>query len=243
MRRVCQVVVLGLTLSAPYICVAQSPPVSPAHPAAKRSQGFLDYALGKINPNNTDYGTSAADARAELVAYTIQNLFFWSNLVSLTLLTATSITLVLLLRTQDKREIIAATLIAQLWNGRVVDRREIVRRTEMYNVLVEAKNSALTTTPTSMTDEESATIAAKPNTKEKPSAKTSVQRKAGVSDSPSSAGETGSPEFGGSGQEGLVLKSQVQALRNSERNLRARLNQVSQDLERERQRNQTIKGA
>lgn len=243
MRRVCQVVVLGLTLSVPYICVAQSPAVSPTHPAAKRSQGFLDYALGKINPNNKDYGTSAADARAELVAYTIQNLFFWSNLVSLTLLTATSITLVLLLRTQDKREIIAATLIAQLWNGRVFDRREIVRRTEMYNVLVEAKNSALTTTPTSMTDEEPATIPAKTNTKEKPSAKSGVQRRAAVPNLLSSTGETGSTGPSEPGQKSLLMENQIQALRNSERSLRARLNQVSEDLERERQRNQTLKGA
>ncbi|MBN9617594.1 MAG: hypothetical protein BGO25_10470 [Acidobacteriales bacterium 59-55] len=243
MRRICQIVVLGLALTAPYICAAQPPPVSPTHPAVKHSQGFFDYALGKINPENKDYGASAADARAELVACTIQNLFFWSNLLSLTLLAATSIALALVIRTQDKREIIAATLIAQLWNGRVVDRREIVRRTEMYNVLVEAKNSALTTRPASMTHEEPATIPAKPNAKEKPSAKSGVQRRAAVPNLPSSTGETGSTGPSEPGQKGLLMENQIQALRNSERSLRARLNQVSEDLERERQRNQTLKGA
>jgi len=243
MKRIFQNAFLCVALSRSCVGYAQSTTPSPAHPATKRSQGFLDYALGKINPSNKDYGSSAADARGEVVAYTIQNLYFWSNVVSLTLLAATSTAFVLVLRTQDKREIIAATFIAQLWNGRVVDRKEIVRRTAMYNTLVEAKNASLTIKPPAPPEEEHATATTAPAKEEKPSAKSGVQRKAVVSDSPSSEGETGSPDGSESGQAGLALKTQVQALRNSERNLRARLNQVSQDLERERQRNQALKGA
>jgi len=243
MKRIFQNAFLCVALSTSCVGYAQSTTPSPAHPATKRSQGFLDYALGKINPSNKDYGSSAADARGEVVAYTIQDLYFWSNVVSLTLLAATSTAFVLVLRTQDKREIIAATFIAQLWNGRVVDRKEIVRRTAMYNTLVEAKNASLTIKPPAPPEEEHATATTAPAKEEKPSAKSGVQRKAIVSDSPSSEGETGSPDGSESGQAGLALKTQVQALRNSERNLRARLNQVSQDLERERQRNQALKGA
>lgn len=242
MKGIRQIAILGLVLSAPFVCPAQPLAPVPAHPAAKRSQGFLDYALGKINPNNKDYGASAADARSEVVAYTIQSLYFWSNVVSLTLLAVTSTALVLVLRTQDKREIIAATLIAQLWNGRVVDRKEIVRRTAIYNALVEEKNEALNLKPTSKTNEETAVSPAKPNKQEKPSSQSGVQGKAGVSNSPSSAGEIGSKDSSES-KEDVLVQSQVQALRNSERNLRARLNQVSQDLERERQRNHSLKGA
>jgi hypothetical protein len=40
-----------------------------------------------------------------------------------------------------------------------------------------------------------------------------------------------------------LLESQNQALRDVERNLRERLNQLSQDLEQERLRNQALKGA
>ncbi len=242
MKHICYATILGLAVSTACVSFAQSPTSAPAHPAAKRSQGFLDYALGKINPGNNDYGAAAADARSEIVANTIQTLYFWSNVVSLTLLAATSTALVLILRTQDKREIIAATLIAQLWNGRVVDRKEIVRRTAMYNALVESKNAALTLKAPAIPSEGTVN-AATVTSEQKPSPRSGVRRKAGVSDSPSSAGETGSPDFSESGQDGIALKSQVQALRNSERNLRARLNQVSQDLERERQRNQTLKGA
>src|SRR6266852_5264640 len=61
------------------------PPSAP-HQTARRSQGFLDYALGKINPANRDYGLSAADLRAEVVHDSIDDLYFWSNLVTLSLL-------------------------------------------------------------------------------------------------------------------------------------------------------------
>jgi hypothetical protein len=61
------------------------PPSAP-HQTARKSQGFLDYTLGKINPANKDYGLSAGDLRAEAVHGSIDDLYFWSNLVTLGLL-------------------------------------------------------------------------------------------------------------------------------------------------------------
>jgi hypothetical protein len=61
--------------------------------------------------------------------------------------------------------------------------------------------------------------------------------------SPSSTGETGTLPPSELAEKAIFLEGQNQALRNSERNLRDRLNQVSQDLEQERRRNQTLKGA
>lgn len=243
MKHIYQVAALGLALSAPCVCVAQSPTPAPAHPAARRSEGFLDYALGKINPNNKDYGATAADIRNEVVTYTIQSLYCWSNVVSLTLLAATSTALVLVLRTQDKREIIAATLISQLWNGRVVDRKEIARRTAMYNELVEAKNSALTLSSTVSKEDHREAVVSDQTTRPQPGQKSRVQSKAAAPQSPSSLGETGTLPPGGLAEKAIFLEGQNQALRNSERNLRDRLNQVSLDLEQERRRNQTLKGA
>jgi hypothetical protein len=113
----------------------------------------------------------------------------------------------------------------------------------MYNALVEAKNSALTAKPSVSPNGDASNTTTASVAQEKPSAKSGVQRKAAVSNSPSSTGETGSTGPSEPGQKGLLMESQIQALRNSERSLRARLNQVSEDLERERQRNQTLKGA
>ncbi len=247
MKSICRVAIVGFTLIAPSLFAAQSAAsTAPSQPTPKRSQGLLDYALGKINPNNKDYGDSAADARSELVGYTIQNIYFWSNVVSLSLLAGTSTALVLVLRTQDKREIIAANLISQLWNGRVIDRQEIVRRTGMYNTLVETKNAALSQTPSPDREQPSESQAAEQPSQKQTGKKTRVPSEAAAPQSPASHTErveTGSAPSGELQQKTTLLQGQNQALRNSERNLRERLNQVSQDLEQERRRNQTLKGA
>ena len=192
MRSVYRTALFGLTLCVSSVCAAQSPqPATPSHPAAKRSQGVIDYALGKINPDNKDYGDSVADARSEVVGATIQSLYFWSNVVSLTLLAATSTALAFVLRTQDKREIIAANLISQLWNGRVVDRKEIVRRTDMYNALVEARNSSLTPSSSVIEDEHREVPISDQATRTQSGQKSRAQSKTAAPKSPSSTGETG----------------------------------------------------
>jgi hypothetical protein len=247
MKNICRVAILGITLGVSSPCPSQSvPSAAPSQPTPKRSQGLLDYALGKINPDNKDYGASAADARSELVGYTIQNLYFWSNVVSLSLLAAVSTGLVLVLRTQDKREIIAANLICQLWNGRVIDRREIVRRAGLHNALVEAKNAALSPAASPTKGERAESPVSELSSQKQPGKKVRVQSEAAAPKQPSShaqQGETGSAPSGDLDQKTKLLEGQNQALRNSERNLRERLNHVSQDLEQERRRNQTLKGA
>ena len=108
--------------------------------SARQRQGFFDYALGKINPANTDYGAAMADGRSDLVGHTIDDLYFWSNAVTLCLLVCAAGIVYFEWRSAAKKEIVAATIIAELWNGRVSDRIEIVRRTEQFNQLVELQN-------------------------------------------------------------------------------------------------------
>jgi hypothetical protein len=98
-------------------------------PAAKR-QGFFDYSLGKINPRDKDYGAAMQSGRAALVEDSVDDLYFWSNVVTLLLLCGIVAVVFLQWRAANKREVIASFLIAQLWNGRVSDRIEIERRTE-----------------------------------------------------------------------------------------------------------------
>src|SRR5580698_7894592 len=68
---------LGQTPSVPSSALTQ--------PAPKR-QGFFDYALGKINPRGNDYGASMASTRSGVVKDTIDDLYFWSNAVTLLML-------------------------------------------------------------------------------------------------------------------------------------------------------------
>ena len=45
-------------------------PTTPTSQAAQKRQGFFDYALGKINPQNKDYGASIESARNAVVENT-----------------------------------------------------------------------------------------------------------------------------------------------------------------------------
>jgi hypothetical protein len=209
---------------------------------APKHQGFFDYALGKINPHNKDYGASIESIRGALVESTIDDLYFWSNAVTLVLLCGVSALVLFQWRATDKRELIAASLIAQLWNRRVSDRIEIERRTQQFNRLVEAHNA-----------EVEATLSRKPGPSDAAgdaagSLKGSIRNLAeGRGISPAEAekiaasapdGTTASLE-----QSNLLLQRRVEALQNSEQNLKQRLNQTTVLLDQERRRNATLKGA
>ena len=97
-----------------------------------RQEGFIDYAMGKINPENRDVGAQLHADRTALVEQSINNLYFWSNLFTLSLLFLTTGLLFLERRAMWKKELIASTLLTELWNGRISDRIEIQRRTRQY---------------------------------------------------------------------------------------------------------------
>jgi hypothetical protein len=215
-------------------------------------QGFFDYALGKINSTNSDYGATMANGRDKLVRHTVDDLYFWSNIVTLILLSCATGIIYFEWCAAAKKEIVAATIIAGLWNGRVSDRIEIVRRTEQFNRLVEMHN---------LETERLLTIESKPSNK--------VRDTAGsISKSVSQLGQPGSPAANSASkcastesstaesvttdtpdggtfrmqQNNLLLQRRVEALENSERNLKQRLNQTMLLLDGERRRKATLKG-
>jgi hypothetical protein len=220
--------------------------------AAHKPQGFADYALGKINPNDTDYGAALDAGRSTAVMHTIDDLYFWSNVVAITLLSGVTAVSLFHLRAADKKEIIASTLIAQLWNGRVSDRIEIERRTEQYNALVDQHNAVV--------ERELMARAREADRETQPTV--DLNRTVGeISDGsrqenrvvpqtrfePVSPGEKETTATGGDlgrlQQEKLLLERRVEAMRNTEQNLKERLNQTTSLLDQERRRNQTLKGA
>ena len=235
--------------------VAQTQTVQPEKtgPTLRQRQGFFDYALGKINPSNTDYGTAMANGRGDLVGHTIDDLYFWSNAVTLGLLACAAGIIYFEWRSAAKKEIVAATIIAELWNGRVSDRIEILRRTEQFNQLVEMHNQ-----------ETERLLSAGPKTSEQ------EQEAAGsITKSVSQIGQSGSPTAGSTAkstssnprttesaavgnandgtarlqQSNLLLQRRVEALENNENNLKQRLNQTTLLLDEERRHNATLKGA
>lgn len=211
--------------------------------SARKPQGFFDYALGKINPQEKDYGAAIETLRSGVVEHTIDDLYFWSNVVTLLLLCGLAALILLQWRAIERREVIAASLITQLWNGRVSDRIEIERRTEQFNRLVETRNAEVERAISE------ATATSKTKEQEAGKLSRSVRNLAEAPKTFSPAAPAAEPApavtvgVAGLQQNNLLLQRRVEALQNSEQNLKQRLNQTTVLLDQERRRNATLKGA
>lgn len=109
---------------------------------SKQSDGFVDFALKQVNPQNKDYGCQIDEARQLLVDETVENVTAWAVLVSYSFLILSFFLLLHQHREQNRREIIAAGLLAQYHNA-LADARnqseDVIRR---YNALVNRINTA-----------------------------------------------------------------------------------------------------
>jgi hypothetical protein len=208
--------------------------------------------MGKINPSNTDYGTAMAKGRSDLVGHTVDDLYFWSNAVTLGLLVCAAGIIYFEWRSAAKKEIVAATIIAELWNGRVSDKIEIVRRTEQFNQLAERHNAEI---ESALMAKQLPNQAVEPETTDLKDTVHALARMANArnEDAAGSSSDVpgtslADPLLAGNStmtvqQQVQLLKNSLEATRNSERNLRERLNQANTQLDEERKRNRTLKGA
>jgi len=113
-----RIVVAGLFLAMlPSLCFAQARR-SGYDPAAKaqsprQKDGFVDFALKRINAADKDYGQCLDEGRKLLIEETMRNAYFWSNLVALGLLACLFVIIVYQHRVQTCREWTAAEMLAQ----------------------------------------------------------------------------------------------------------------------------------
>jgi hypothetical protein len=222
----------------------------PAQSTVPKRGGFFDFILGKINPDGNDYGARIQSVRDGAVANTVDDLYFWSNVITLLLLTGSVSVILLQWRSEAKREVITAAIIAELWNGRVSDGIELTRRTEQFNQLVETHNAEvekafalkqqqagsdrqttgnLNRSVRKLTENNPATVQKpvppEPQVVEVVSIATPDSTTANVQ------------------QSNLLLQRRVEAMQNTEQNLKQRLNQTTALLDQERRRNAALKGA
>ncbi len=245
------VVLAGLWLHGTAFGQSRPSPQAAADNPNKSRQGFFDYALGKVNPDQMDYGAQVAAERAVVVAKTLDNVLFWSNAMALSLFAGVTVLYIFSLRSIEKKELIAASLITELWNGRVSDHAEIARRTNEYNLLVEKHNAALALAASQAAEKSASESRADVRTQRKverliegPRTAATTEQTASGSVGPrklAAVRDTASaPDLG---QQALLLERRIEAMQNTEQNLRERLNQTTALLEQERQRNRTLKGA
>ena len=113
-----RIVVAGLFLAMlPSLCFAQArrsgyDPAAQAQ-SPRQKDGFVDFALKRINPADKDYGQCLDEGRKLLLEETMRNGYFWSNLVALGLLACLFVIIVYQHRVQTCREWTAAEMLAQ----------------------------------------------------------------------------------------------------------------------------------
>src|SRR5512143_494720 len=83
--------IAGAWLLLAAVCFATQAPHSTYDPAQhgaaqKPRQSFVDFTLQRINPSDKDYGRCLEERRTIVIRETIKNGYFWSNVVSLSLL-------------------------------------------------------------------------------------------------------------------------------------------------------------
>jgi hypothetical protein len=116
--RLSRIVVAGLFLAMlPSLCFAQArrsgyDPAAQAQ-SPRQKDGFVDFALKRINAADKDYGQCLDEGRKLLIEETMRNAYFWSNLVALGLLACLFVIIVYQHRVQTGREWTAAETLAQ----------------------------------------------------------------------------------------------------------------------------------
>jgi hypothetical protein len=109
---------LFLATSLSPLCWAQSTrstydPAANGRPSKSR-QGFVDFTLKRINPSDRDYGQRVDENRKLLLTESIENGYFWSNLVSLGLLGCLFIIILYQQTRHTRSEWMAADALGQL---------------------------------------------------------------------------------------------------------------------------------
>jgi hypothetical protein len=118
---------------------------------SKERAGFVDFTLKRINPSDKDYGQMISAGRNLLLAETIENGYFWSNVVSLGLLGCLFILVVYQQKHLNRAEWKSAEIVAQYEyalkraNVQVTDATK--RNSEIIEALVGLKELTACTPP------------------------------------------------------------------------------------------------
>ena len=259
-----RIVVAGLFLAMlPLLCFAQARP-SGYDPAAqaqspRQKDGFVDFALKRINPADKDYGQCLDDGRKMLLEETIRNGYFWSNLVALGLLACLFIIIVYQHRVQTCREWTAAEMLAQHEHALARANAQVEEATSKNRGLMEAltalRESALRSqappgevqdrpAPQTVGSRASSIPASQVSTPKNGNAATAPSRSARAATATPPANQIGlfKPEVD------LVMKvnsleQQLGRSQDEAKLLRRQLNESDRRLQEEQQRNRSLKGA
>jgi hypothetical protein len=251
---------LLLTLASPQPAQRNVPPDSNSSrtTAAAPHLGLMDFALGRINPSNRDYGRCLDEVRTISLEQTIDRGYFWSNLVSLMMIAIFLCVIINQHNLQKRRDSIAAEWLTQYHNALVRANSQIEEATSRNQALMTALSTAL---ETGVTGESTPGSTAKASL-------AAPRRRAYSSEQGRSALAPAAPVVGEGGissnkvttkavevleqnvpiSQDLVaklnaLQQQVNIYKEREKQLLRQVNDAELSLQKEQQKNRNLKGA
>jgi hypothetical protein len=236
----------------------QSYDPSSQRPAENPADTFVDFALKRINPSDKNYGQCIDEGRKFLLEASIENGYFWSNMIVLGLLGCLFVILVYQHKRQTRREWIVAEVLQQYEhalaraNAQVDDATK--RNHELVEALTGARESALRS-PIALLER-----GEQGGNKSSPKRSSATQPAEVTTAKSGSVGvKTDSAKAGGNGAKAtsqiplfkpevdLVVKvnsleQQLGRSQEQEKHLRRQLNQSEVRLQTEQQKNRALKG-
>jgi hypothetical protein len=259
-----RIVVAGLVLAMlPSLCFAQARP-SGYDPAAqaqspRQKDGFVDFALKRINPADKDYGQCLDEGHRLLIEETIRNGYFWSNLVALGLLACLFVIIVYQHRVQTCREWTAAEMLAQHEHALARANAQVEEATSRNRGLMEAlttlRESALRSqAPPGEARDRPALQTVSSRASSIPASQVATPKNGNAATAPSRSARaaTATPPANQIGlfkpEVDLVMKvnsleQQLGRSQDEAKLLRRQLNESDRRLQEEQQRNRSLKGA
>ena len=227
-------------------------------PTGKPADSFVDFALKRINPSDKNYGQCIDEGRKLVLQETIENGYFWSNMVALGLLGCLFVIIVYQHNRQARREWIVAEVLQQYEHALVRANAQVDEATKRNHELMDAmtgvRESALRS-PMALLErgeQEGNKSSPKRSSAAQPAEVTTIKS------SPVSA-KTETAKAGGNGvkpttqiplfkpEVDLVVKvnsleQQLGRSQEQEKHLRRQLNQSELRLQTEQQKNRALKG-
>jgi hypothetical protein len=263
-----RIVVAGLFLAMlPSLCFAQARHSGFDQAAQaqipRQKDGFVDFALKRINAADKDYGQCLDEGRKLLIEETMRNAYFWSNLVALGLLACLFVIIVYQHRAQTCREWTAAEILAQheyaLARANAQVEEATSRNRGLMEVLSALRESALRSqAPPGEVQDRPAPQTARSRTSSIPASKVATPRNGNAT----SAGDRSASAATGTrsanqptNQIGLFkpevdlimkvnsLEQQLGRSQDEAKLLRRQVSESDRRLQEEQQRNRSLKGA
>jgi hypothetical protein len=259
-NRTSRVVVAGLFLAMlPLLCFAQGYDPAAQAQSPRQKDGFVDFALKRINPADKDYGQCLDEGRRLLIEETIRSGYFWSNLVALGLLACLFVIIVYQHRVQTCREWTAAEMLAQHEHALARANAQVEEATSRNRGLMEAlttlRESALRSqAPPGEAQDRPALQTVSSRTSSIPASQVATPKNGNAAAAPSRSARaaTATPPANQIGlfkpEVDLVMKvnsleQQLGRSQDEAKLLRRQLNESDRRVQEEQQRNRSLKGA